>query len=257
MTTEWKVICNENNTELVSKDEYSTFSGYDGFGIYIIDIPDKFYHDAKFSVSAHLEAPNVPNGTRCQVKYYNNVCCNKNAITKIGNNNHSIIIGYNKVFMPGMTDKTMGNNMTSINYPFWKACLTIHFLIPFDMNNNKHVYPGKDWNLTLTFTFEDIKKIKEREDDEKQKIKLEQDNKKEEDEFRKLKIKAQIEAEAKVNAELKFRTSKNNKNINDFTYNKLSKYTVAGLKDICNEYNISKNGKKEEIIDRIIKHMTR
>ena len=40
-----------------------------------------------------------------------------------------------------------------LSYPGWKSGLTIHFLVPDDMNNNKHIYPGNDWKLTLTFVF--------------------------------------------------------------------------------------------------------
>jgi len=105
--------------------------------------------------------------------------------------------------------------------------------------------------------------------------KLEQDKKKEEEELRKFRLKAQIEAEEKLKAEAKIKaeteeklkadakiktvTSKkinnDNKNANEYTHEKLSKYTVTSLKNICTEYDLPKHGLKDDIIARIIKYV--
>lgn len=174
MTSEWKITCSETNTKLLSKDDYNW--PHEGIGIYAIDIPDKFYCDAQFSFVAHLDAPNSPNGMKCSVRYYKEFNCQPSSDCSF-RQSCTIMIGYNRPFISGMTEKSSVNYINKLNYPSWKACLAIHFLIPVDMNSNKYVYPGKDWKLTLVFTFEDMQKNKERIELDKQKIRKEEEKK--------------------------------------------------------------------------------
>ena len=47
MTTEWKTVCNDINTKLVSKEEYvGGIPVYEGTGIYVLQVPDNFYDRA-------------------------------------------------------------------------------------------------------------------------------------------------------------------------------------------------------------------
>ena len=238
MTTEWKIIC-DDTTKLLSKNEYLSrisIPQYEGIGIYAFEVPDNFYDKAQFFITAQLNAPNAPENMVCQICNHDPVYFNNNNNPNIKNYDSRIIIGYEKTFMNGMVEKSALSKISKHNSG-WKAIIVIKFLIPDDMNNfngyfypgTKYVYPGKDWKLTMNFIFEDLNKILERNNIEIQK---------------KLQLDRQIEAEEK---QLKA-------TLNDYTYDKLSNYTIIALKKICENHKLSNKGGKSDIIARIINY---
>ena len=169
MTTEWKIVC-DDNTKLLTNDEYSgSWNLYEGTGIYSFQLPHVFYDNAQFCVTANLNAPNAPNNMICQIRYYYQVppSYNNNKIN-LGMETNSIIICYDRPFISGLTDKSSLYNIRKHGNG-WASFITINFVVPNDINkfrenhqNNKYVYPGKDWKLTLLFVFEDVNKITEK-----------------------------------------------------------------------------------------------
>ena len=236
MTTEWKTVCNDINTKLVSKEEYvGGIPVYEGTGIYMLQVPDNFYDRAQFTLSAQLITPYAPNNMRCQIQYYSSISFqgnNNDVAPNLSNQNNTIIIGYERIFASGMSDNSYPSNITRLNNG-WKSLITIKFFVPDDINkfhgylyqNDKYVYPGKDWKLSLTFVFVDVNKILERTNLEKQQ-------------------KLQLEADKKQKLAV----------LNEYTYDKLSNYTVVALKKICDNHEISRQGCKADIITRIINY---
>ena len=125
---------------------------------------------------------------RCQIQYYSSISFqgnNNDVAPNLSNQNNTIIIGYERIFASGMSDNSYPSNITRLNNG-WKSLITIKFFVPYDINkfhrylyqNDKYVYPGKDWKLSLTFVFVDVNKILERTNLEKQqKLQLETDKK--------------------------------------------------------------------------------
>ena len=129
---------------LLAKDEYTTyFPRYEGIGVYVAEVPESNY------LIAHLDAPNAPENMICQIRYYSHV------YKKLGNQNYTTILGNEQIFRSG--------TQTSSKYIYyhtdmWKSLITVHFIVPNNIDNfrdlhvnNKYVYPGKDWKLTLSF----------------------------------------------------------------------------------------------------------
>ena len=217
MTECWKIMLNETNAKLLSKDEFSNgFNPYEGSGAYLIDIPANFYKDSMFNFTAHLNAPNSPNGMKCTINY----CSQVNCQTPSGNPNmrtesRTMMIGYNGTFVPGTTVTSSKDNIRTLNYPSWKACILVLFLVPVDRNSDKLVCPEKDWNLTLDFKFENMNAIRENIRLEKEKKLREEHEKREEEELQKIRLIAKMQAEEKLKVEMQLKNIEQEKRLKE------------------------------------------
>jgi hypothetical protein len=232
MTTKWEIICDDNNIKLLSKEEYvGGMPVYEGNGIYALQVPNNFYDRAEFSLSAQLISPNAPNNMRCMIYYLSLVGPeSQNKPPKYIFNRQiyggiTPMFGINKIFRQSVIAENASYKglITKSIDPLYKPYLLIKFIVPNDINKlteiwdskTGFIYPGKDWKLSLTFVFEDANKILERNNlEKKQKLAV----------------------------------------LNEYTFDKLSNYTIVALKKICDNHEISRQGCKADIIARIINY---
>jgi hypothetical protein len=243
MTEKWDITLTEKNTDLMLVGDIFNHPVYEGVGMYMVEIPDMFYKNYIFDFTAHLDAPHAPNGMKCKIHYHSQIYSrNQTRKTDLSKSNGStIIVGFFEVFAHGKEVRSTKDEIRSINYPDYKACLAIKFLVPKDINTDEFCYPG-DWKLHLNFTFKSIDKIREDAMMEKKKIL-------EEEEIKKMRLKAKIEAEERIKAEAVLK-----KQDNEFTYDKLLRLKKDELKDMCLKHKLPVSGLKIDIVKRLVDH---